>query len=272
MYAMGQICGSGFASLDFDPGPGSTSISPRDCNPYIVKYDSAGNFVWVDTLTDFASAGRAGSYANGGGPRLTRPILTASPSGQVYIASYFTQTAGYGRQDNIFNSNGEEDIFVIALDQDGALLWSKGIGAGGDDRAFAITVTPEDDLLVTGLFEGTVNFNPGASSPVNLSTNGERDAFIMKLSSSGPNSISPALEAGIQVYPNPSTGVLRYTAPNSVLISRVKVYNPLGKVIFSAEGIQAKGELDVSHLAKGMYQLVFESEKGLQYSSSILLR
>lgn len=62
--------------------------------------------------------------------------------------------------------------------------WVKRFGSSGQARGQAITVDPLGNVIVTGFFEDTVDFDPGPGT-VNLSAVGARDVFVQKLDPSG---------------------------------------------------------------------------------------
>lgn len=65
-----------------------------------------------------------------------------------------------------------------------ALIWVRGIGGSGEDYSKDLEIDPQGNIVHTGYFSGTVNFNPGQGTE-NLSTFGGTDIFVQKLSSNG---------------------------------------------------------------------------------------
>jgi hypothetical protein len=67
-------------------------------------------------------------------------------------------------------------------------MWVKGVGGALDDQGLSITgfdMPPAgDDLYITGSFEGTVDFDPGAGV-ANLTSAGGSDIFILNLDLNG---------------------------------------------------------------------------------------
>jgi len=107
-------------------------------------------------------------------------------NGNVYLTGYFSGTTDFDPSSNTFEltSNGEEDIFIQKLDTDGNFLWVKSIGGVTYDQTTSLDVDASGNVLVTGYFEGTADFDPGAGL-FNLSSHGDRDMFIVKLSTNG---------------------------------------------------------------------------------------
>ena len=57
-------------------------------------------------------------------------------------------------------------------------------GDTDQDVGYSVTVDSSGNIYTTGLFQGTVDFDPGAGT-ANLTSNGGRDVFVSKLDSSG---------------------------------------------------------------------------------------
>ena len=80
-------------------------------------------------------------------------------------------------------------LFILAFQlnifaQDAPFAWGHGIGGSGWDRAYDVTTDNEGNVYITGVFGGTVDFDPGPDI-YSLSSHGEIDAFITKLSQDG---------------------------------------------------------------------------------------
>lgn len=81
-------------------------------------------------------------------------------------------------------SNGDEDLFIQKFDGSGNLLWALSLGGEGEDRAACISTDYSGNILVTGFFADSVNFDP--SIPANYTVAaGDRDIFVLKLDEDG---------------------------------------------------------------------------------------
>jgi hypothetical protein len=81
-------------------------------------------------------------------------------------------------------SNGLSDIYVAKYNPSGILLWVYTIGGTGDDIANAIAIDSNGDIVVTGAFSDSFDFNAGTNSTT-LTSSGSTDAFVLKLTSAG---------------------------------------------------------------------------------------
>src|SRR5688572_11966291 len=170
------ISGSFISSVDFDPGPGTyTLTSAGSSDIFICKYTSAGEIVW---------AKRMGGTLNDGGT-----VVKFDPlgSGSVVVSGWFDGTCDLdpGAGTLNFTSFGGKDIFITKMDTDGNLTWSKQIGGTSNaDYVNAMTIDGSGNVIYSGYFLGTADFDPGPNAH-NLSTVGWSDIFMAKLNASG---------------------------------------------------------------------------------------
>src|SRR5690606_29962600 len=70
--------------------------------------------------------------------------------------------------------------------QDVGLLWANGFisAAGQNDAAYAVSTDASKNVYVTGLFTGTVDFDPSAAT-ANLVSAGSNDMFVAKYDPNG---------------------------------------------------------------------------------------
>ena len=113
-------------------------------------------------------------------------ILKTDAANNVYITGYFV--AGFyfvpETSSNLAQAFGSDDIFIAKYSSNGTFIWGKTIGGSGQDRPSGMDVSPDGNISLTGYFNGTVDFNPG-SSVNDLTATGNRDIFVLKLTSNG---------------------------------------------------------------------------------------
>jgi len=168
VYTTGFFQGPG----DYDPGVGNYILSPTGADIFISKLDASGNFVWAE---------RFGGSGTGSG----RSIIT-DPAGNVYIGGFFSGTTDFDPGPGTFpiTTVGSTDIFVSKLNSSGAFVWAKGIGGTNYDGCYSISLDIPGNVYVTGSFQLTADFDPGAGT-YTLTSAGLNDAFITKLDAGG---------------------------------------------------------------------------------------
>lgn len=104
----------------------------------------------------------------------------------VYTVGKYRNTVDFdpGSSAILLTSNGESDIFIQKLDSNGSLVWVKSIGGSSFDYANDIVIDANGAIYITGVFKNTVDFNPGTGTN-NFTSNGQYDAFVLKLNSNG---------------------------------------------------------------------------------------
>lgn len=143
--AAGNVVVAGFF-LDQISLCGASLTSAGQADSYIAKFDPAGNCLWSKQF---------------GHTEIHNVALDAS--GSVVLAGsfgdYFTETIDLGGGP-LINAGGE-DILVAKLDADGGHLWSKRFGDAALQRAYGVAVDGSGDIVVSGTFQGSVDFGGG---------------------------------------------------------------------------------------------------------------
>lgn len=165
-------------TVDFDPGVTTYTIGAIGNDIFVLKLNSAGNFVWAKQMK--------GSSNMLGGINNVYSITTDKAS-NVYTTGMFRDTVDFDPSISTYSliSNGPFDAFVSKLDVNGNFIWAKQIGGiGNDDAGSSIKVDILGNVYTTGIFELTVDFDPGIGT-FNLTSYGLEDVFILKLDSLG---------------------------------------------------------------------------------------
>ncbi|MFK7783970.1 MAG: hypothetical protein AB8B56_02580, partial [Crocinitomicaceae bacterium] len=128
-----------------------------------------------DWTRSFYSGGSSYTHTNG---------ITLTDLGYVYSMHSFKDLC-WGESDEImFNSNGEEDIMITKTSDNRTAMWEKQIGGPGLDYPDAIEQMSNGDIIVTGIFSDSVDFDPGIDEEWRVS-NGDVDNFILRLDENG---------------------------------------------------------------------------------------
>ncbi|MCY7421432.1 MAG: SBBP repeat-containing protein [Chitinophagaceae bacterium] len=178
--ALGNVYTTGYflSIADFNPDPlVAFNLTPAGGNDiFVSKLDASGNFVWAK---QFGGSNNDQGYA-----------LAVDASGNVYTTGSFLGTADFNPDPNVsynlISAGGSNDIFISKLDASGNFVWAKQIGATANDQGSSITIDVLGNVLTTGYFAGTADFNPDPLVTNNLvSAAGTADIFISKLDASG---------------------------------------------------------------------------------------
>lgn len=157
-------------NTDFNPGAGTAFLStggPGDDDVFVAKYNSSGVYQWafnIGTGTSSASIGYGIAVDGSGNCYITGvvggPNVDFDPGGGVAIL----QAGG----------------FVAKYNSSGIYQWAFNTGGG-----YSIKVDGSGNNYITGRFQGTVDFDPSASTANLTSSLFNTDIFIAKYTSSG---------------------------------------------------------------------------------------
>ena len=167
------LTGSFQGTADFDPGPGQHLLQTAGSNDiFLAKYDSNGNLIWAHGM------GASGNDA--------ADALALDTAGNIVLSGKFENTVDFDPSSGfgLLSANGQSDAFLAKYDANGNYLWRKKIGGSGSDGGYSLAVDPFNDILLTGYFSTTVDFDPGVGV-ANISSSGSRDIFIAKYNSQG---------------------------------------------------------------------------------------
>jgi len=176
--ATGQVYYTGTfnGTADFDPGAGTSMLLAPGGNfsTFVSKLDAVGNFAWAKTI--------GGTMSNGGGE------IRTDVSGNVYVAGTFNGVVdidpGAGLVNLTPGTQGLDDSYILKLDASGNFVWAKQITGASSESVQAMTLDGFGNIYLTGYFDGTGDFDPGAGTSF-LTSTGAEDIFIAVLNSAG---------------------------------------------------------------------------------------
>ena len=162
--SMGNICVTG--SVEGAASFGNTSLSPLGkADVLVAKLGPDGQVSWA------RSAG--GPFDDWGN------AVAVDSTGNSYVTGTFEDTARFGTLSLAAKSS--KDVYVVKLDPHGHFLWARSAGGTSDDWGTGIAAGSSGNVLITGLFEGTVSF--GATTLT--ATQWSDDAFVAGLNKDG---------------------------------------------------------------------------------------
>src|SRR5262245_43119255 len=103
---------------------------------------------------------------------------TVDVSGFVYTTGEFQGTLDFdpGPGAHTITSANGKDVFVSKMDAFGNFVWALNFPAAGYELATSITADHYGNVYVTGYFQGTMDFDPGAGTYIRM-THGDYDVF-----------------------------------------------------------------------------------------------
>lgn len=170
------------ASVDFDPGAGTTLLTSNGAVDFFVaKSNAAGQLIWAFNI--------------GGTNRDESFSVATDPFGNIYVTGYFRGSNvdfDPGPGVALLSSNGDlgtdvgygGDIFIAKYSPTGQYLWAKNIGGSNlYDSGIALDVDVDGNVYFSGYFQQNVDFDAGAGTAFLNSSGGT--AFLCKYNSAG---------------------------------------------------------------------------------------
>lgn len=158
----GNVLLAGFfvGSLSF----GSTTLIAANPDYFLVKLDPAGNPLWAKQFGD----------ATDNGSRIT---VTTDKSGNVIIAGDVSGNVDFGT--GMLAGSANADIFVASFDPAGKPSWAKRFGDTTTQRANSVRTDSKGNVIISGAFQGTLNFGAGAMTATQF------DGFLAEFAPDG---------------------------------------------------------------------------------------
>ena len=88
-----------------------------------------------------------------------------------------------------------------------------------------------------------------------------KEQVIVTVLAKPPVGIADLISIPLEIYPNPTTGMVVVKIPVSMKITAL-LYNPLGEALLAKEIITENTSLDLSAYASGVYLLILKDEQG----------
>ena len=106
--------------------------------------------------------------------------MAIDPAGNLLVVGTFEGSIDFGG--GPVSSAGGSDIFVVKLDPDLNVVWSRRFGGLADDLALGVCTSPAGNILVAGSFRGiNVYLGPGTL----YTSLGGSDAFVLEIDPGG---------------------------------------------------------------------------------------
>jgi hypothetical protein len=244
---MGNILSVGafFSTVDFDSGDGVFEItSIGDDDAFVMKMDSDGNFVWVKVFSGIeAEVGLS---------------IALDSFNSIYVTGYFSETTDFNPEPEIFEltTSGDYDIFISKLDALGNFEWASSMGSIEDDWGNSIVIDASGNIITTGFFEETADFDPELGV-FNIASQGSYDIFIHKMSQ--PVGIEEnTIFNTFNIYPNPSNGVFTFQTQERLKTTFLVTDIRGGSILFGTINDRVT-TIDLSSFASGLYFLHVEN-------------
>lgn len=149
--------------LDFggDPLTGPAA----QANPFLAMFNPSGGLLWSKKFP-----------ANGG---VVPSGVAFDAAGDVLLTGLFTISVDFGTGAALMGPVGDKNAFVATFTADGDARWAASLKGDGYESGVAVAADGAGDVIVVGLFNGTVDLGDMAFTSTSL---GSYDIFVGKYS------------------------------------------------------------------------------------------
>jgi hypothetical protein len=166
------LAGTFPGTVDFDPRGGVHNVSSvGGADAFVVKLSAKGNLLGVKTF-----GGPGDDVASG---------LAVATDGSFDVGGTFRKRANFN-PDGTFTigSSGGADGFINEFDKNMTFQRAGSFGGPLDEQVNDMALDSSGDILATGRYEGTVDFDPNSATVSdNIAT--EFEAYTLKLTTAG---------------------------------------------------------------------------------------
>ncbi len=174
VYATGCFRGTN----DFNPGTGVANLTSVPFSSiffnstFILKLDTNGDFVWAKNI--LGGGGNSGA------------AIKIDTIGNIIIGGICSNLTDLDPSVGtaVVSSSNISNNYILKLNALGEYIWSKNWTGSGSTATIGITLDSNNDIISTGVFKETMDFDP-SDTAFNLTSNGGDDIFISKFESSG---------------------------------------------------------------------------------------
>lgn len=228
-YSTGKFSGL----VDFDPGTGINNLTGD--GGYALKLDSNGSFVWAKQLGEVGWS------------------LTLDTNFNVFTGGYYDGNDDFDPGTGTYVLNFG-NLFISKLDSAGNFAAAFGFGGTVNEDCRGIAVDNSNSLYATGFYNGTANFDPGASN-FSITSVGFNDVFIAKFD------ISTGIENlknndDLIIYPNPATNQFYISLVGKTKNVEITIHDMAGKLQYKSMVDELQPTIiNTQNLSNGIYHV-----------------
>ncbi|MFA6151494.1 MAG: T9SS type A sorting domain-containing protein [Chitinophagaceae bacterium] len=170
LYITGDFNGS----IDFNPGTATNTLTAPIAfsNAFVAKLDASGNYVWAVKLGNNTNI----SVGN---------TIAQDNNDDIIVGGKFGGSVDFDPGTGAAFLNAlTENAYFCKFKKSGALIWAKQIAGPGISQINSLATDKTNQLVITGTFQGNVDFDPDASASLRTSLGGE-DIFVAKYTPTG---------------------------------------------------------------------------------------
>ena len=175
------ICGLFNNTVDFDPSPNTYNLtSTAHLQSFIAKLNSNGDLIWAKQFGNSPVVYSGSNILD----------IKCDAQGNIFTVGSFAGTCDFDPGMGVYNltASGSNDGLIAKLNAQGDFVWAKKIANNtnnnGQILSRGIDIDNTNNVVTTGTFIGTFDFDPGAVDH-NISSLSSYDSYVLKLNEVG---------------------------------------------------------------------------------------
>ena len=192
--AYGNVYVTGFYSgtVDFNPDPIATDNHvATGSDVFLTRFNADGSYAWTKSMggtgTDSSNSVSVDSYGN------------------IFITGSYSATVDFNPDPIVADNHTSislDDIFLTKFNADGSYAWTKSMGGTGTDSSNSVSIDTYGNVYVTGIYWGTVDFNPDPVATDNKTSAGNNDVFLTRFNADGSYAWTKSMGGMDQAFSN----------------------------------------------------------------------
>ncbi|HET8803412.1 MAG TPA: T9SS type A sorting domain-containing protein [Aequorivita sp.] len=185
----------------------------------------------------------------------------------IIFPSVLTDAAGEGFI-HAYSLDGSGEIAGFPLRPHGFTFLNGAVLGDVDDdgmldltaNSYTLTFGAGIDSTFVNVYNLNVPYNPDTIKRNGYKGDNTRDGFVEIEEIMGVTDFNSGSE--IQIFPNPSEGILTFKIPQAVQNAKVKIFSIDGKIVFSEEeNLETTNSYNLKHLNSGLYFVTISDGK-----------
>ena len=159
----------------------------------------------------------------------------------------------------VTGNHGDEDYWVVKLDNTGSVLWQKTLGGPGADWGQSIQQTSDGGYIVAG--------TTGSSTGDVTIQYGDRDFWVVKLNPDNLSTTDFSNANRVSIFPNPTKDFFKLS--NYENIQKIELYDLNGKKLLFKNDFEDE-KISMQNFSKGIYSIKIYLDNGDIISDKII--
>lgn len=159
----------------------------------------------------------------------------------------------------VTGNHGDEDYWVVKLDNTGSVLWQKTLGGPGTDWGQSIQQTSDGGYIVAG--------TTGSSTGDVTIQYGDRDFWVVKLNPDNLSTTDFSNANRVSIFPNPTKDFFKLS--NYENIQKIELYDLNGKKLLFKNDFEDE-KISMQNFSKGIYSIKIYLDNGDIISDKII--